>query len=85
MKSDKLMPDDTGLKWFIFSDIGSIWGTDYETGVRGHDDKNPRISNGFGLSMTTPIGPLEMVWGFPVQSKNYDIEENFQFSIGTSF
>ncbi len=85
MKSDKLMPEDTGLKWFIFSDIGSIWGTDYETGVKGYDDKAPRITNGFGLSMTTPVGPLEMVWGFPVKSKNYDIEENFQFSIGTSF
>ena len=23
--------------------------------------------------------------GFPVQSETYDIEENFQFSIGTSF
>ena len=85
MKSDKLMPDDTGLKWFVFSDIGSIWETDYKSGVRGHDDKAPRITNGFGLSMTTPIGPLEMIWGYPVQSKNYDLEENFQFSIGTSF
>ena len=85
MKSDKLMPEDTGLNWFVFSDIGSIWGTDYETGVKGYDDKAPRITNGFGLSMATPVGPLEMIWGFPVQSKNYDIEENFQFSIGTSF
>ncbi len=85
LKSDKLMPEDTGLKWFVFSDIGSIWGTDFETGVQGHDDKEPRITNGFGLSMTTPVGPLEMVWGFPVKSKSYDIEENFQFSIGTSF
>ena len=85
MKSDKLMPEDTGLKWFVFSDIGSIWGTDYESGVQGHDDKEPRITNGFGLSMATPVGPLEMVWGFPVKSKSYDIEENFQFSIGTTF
>ena len=57
-----------------------IWGTDYKAGVRGYDDKAPRITNGFGLSMTTPVGPLEMVWGFPVQSKNYDIEENYQTS-----
>ena len=85
MKSDKLMPDDAGLKWFVFSDIGSIWGTDYETGVKGYDENEPRITSGFGLSMTTPVGPLEMVWGFPLQSKKYDIEENFQFSIGTSF
>ena len=85
LKSDKFMPDDTGLNWFVFSDIGSIWGTDYKSGVRGYNDKNPRITNGFGLSMNTPVGPLQMIWGFPLQSETYDIEENFQFSIGTSF
>ena len=85
LKSEKFMPDDTGLEWFIFSDIGSLWGTDYKSGVRGFDDKEPRVTNGFGLSMKTAVGPLQMIWGFPVQSKNYDIEENFQFSIGTSF
>jgi len=85
LKSDKFMPDDTGLEWFVFSDVGSLWGTDYETGVRGYDDKNPRVTNGFGLSMNTPVGPLQMIWGFPIQSETYDIEENFQFSIGTSF
>ena len=85
MKSDKFMPDDTGLKWFVFSDVGSLWGTDYESGVQGYDDSQPRITNGFGMSMSTPVGPLEMVWGFPLQSKDYDVEENFHFSIGTSF
>jgi len=45
----------------------------------------PRVSNGFGLSMSTPVGPLQMLWGFPIVSKNYDKEENFQFSIGTRF
>ena len=85
LKSDKFMPDDTGLEWLVFSDIGSIWGTDYETGVRGFDDIEPRITSGIGLAMVTPIGPLQMIWGFPLQSQDYDIEENFQFSIGTSF
>ena len=85
LKSDKFMPDDTGLEWFVFSDIGSIWGTDFKSGVRGYNHKNPRITNGFGLSMITPVGPLQMIWGFPLQSETYDIEENFQFSIGTSF
>ena len=85
LKSDEFMPDDTGLEWFVFSDIGSLWGTDYKSGVRGYDDSKPRVTNGFGLSMNTPVGPLQMVWGFPIQSETYDIEENFQFSIGTSF
>lgn len=85
LKSNKFMPEDTGLEWFVFSDIGSIWGTDYETNVTGFDDIEPRITSGFGLAMVTPVGPLQMIWGFPVQSQDYDIEENFQFSIGTSF
>ena len=85
LKSNKFMPEDTGLEWLVFSDIGSIWGTDYETNVKGFDDIEPRITSGFGVAMVTPVGPLQMIWGFPVQSQDYDIEENFQFSIGTSF
>ena len=85
LRSDEYMPDDTGLEWLLFSDIGSIWGTDYETGVQGYDDIEPRITAGFGLSMTTAVGPLQFLWGYPLQSKAYDIEENFQFSIGNSF
>ena len=85
LKSNKFMPEDTGLEWLVFSDIGSIWGTDYETNVKGFDDIEPRITSGFGLAMVTPVGPLQMIWGFPVESQDYDIEENFQFSIGTSF
>ena len=65
--------------------MGSIWETDYEIGVKGFDDIEPRITNGLGIAMVTPVGPLQMIWGFPLQSQNYDIEENFQFSIGTSF
>ena len=38
LKSNKFMPEDTGLEWLVFSDIGSIWGTDYETNVKGFDD-----------------------------------------------
>ena len=79
------MPDDTGLEWLLFSDMGSIWGTDYETGVQGYDDIEPRITAGFGLSMTTAVGPIQFLWGYPLQSKAYDIEETFQFSIGNSF
>ena len=85
LKSNKFMPEDTGLEWLVFSDIGSIWGTDYETNVKGFDDIEPRITSGFGLAMVTPVGPLQMIWGFPLQSQDYDVEENFQFSIGTSF
>ena len=85
LKSDEWLPADTGLEWLLFTDIGSLWGTDYESGVEGVNDISPRITNGFGLSMVTPLGPLQMIWGFPINYKSYDIKENFQFSIGSSF
>ena len=85
LRSDEWMPSETGIEWFIFSDAGSIWGTDFETGVEGFDDSAPRITYGFGLAMITPVGPLQALWGFPIQSKSYDLEEKFQFSLGTSF
>jgi outer membrane protein insertion porin family len=85
IKSDMWLPDETGLEWLLFTDIGSLWGTDYKSGVKGFDDMAPRVTNGFGLSMSTPVGPLQMIWGFPVVSKNYDLEENFNFKIGTTF
>jgi len=85
VRSDKFMPDDTGFEWLLFSDIGSLWGTDYESGVQGYDDIDPRITAGFGLAMSTAVGPIQFLWGYPIQSKTYDVEENFQFSIGSSF
>ena len=85
LRSDEWMPDDTGIEWIVFSDIGSLWGTDYKTGVQGYNDSEPRITTGLGFGMTTPVGPLQLLWGFPLSSKNYDLEETFQFSIGTSF
>ena len=79
------MPDDTGFEWLLFSDIASLWGTDYESGVQGFDDIDPRITAGFGLAISTPVGPIQFIWGYPIQSKTYDLEENFQFSIGSNF
>ena len=73
------------LRFKLNRKSGSLWGTDFKDGVKGIDDKTPRITNGLGFSMSTPIGPLQLLWGFPVVSQSYDKEENFQFSIGTQF
>ncbi|MDB9871246.1 outer membrane protein assembly factor BamA [Alphaproteobacteria bacterium] len=85
IRSEKFMPDDTGFQWLAFVDAGSLWGTDFEANVKGYDDMEPRITSGLGLAISTPIGPLQAIWGFPIASQAYDVNENFQFSIGTSF
>ena len=49
LKSDKFMPEDTGLEWFIFSDVGSLWGTDYKSGLEDMMIKT-KVTNGFGFN-----------------------------------
>ena len=85
LKSRKLVPGDLGIDVSIFSDIGSLWDTDYPNNVTGADDSSPRASAGFALYWNTAVGPLSFIWGWPISEESYDKENNFKFSIGTSF
>ena len=74
---------DLGLRWTVFSDVGSVWGTDYPTGVQGADDSSLRTSLGFGLLWDTAIGPLSFYWADAISKESYDRLKRFQFAIGT--
>ena len=85
VKSRKLIPGDLGIDISIFSDIGSLWDTDYPTNVKGVNDSSPRASAGVAIYWNTAVGPLSFIWGWPISEENYDKDNNFKFSIGTSF
>ena len=85
VKSRKLIPGDLGIDISIFSDFGSLWGTDYPTNVTGVNDSSPRASAGVAIYWNTAVGPLNFIWGWPIIEENYDKDNNFKFSIGTSF
>ena len=85
VKSRKLIPGDLGIDVSIFSDIGSLWDTDYPTNVKGVNDSSPRASAGVAIYWNTAVGPLSFIWGWPISDENYDKDNNFKFSIGTSF
>ena len=85
VKSKKLIPGDLGIDISIFSDIGSLWDTDYPTNVKGVNDSSPRASAGVAIYWNTAVGPLSFIWGWPISEENYDKDNNFKFSIGTSF
>ncbi len=85
VKSRKLIPGDLGIDVSVFSDIGSLWDTDYPTNVKGVNDSSPRASAGVAIYWNTVVGPLSFIWGWPISDENYDKENNFKFSIGTSF
>ena len=85
VKATKLIPGDLGFDISIYSDIGSLWDTDYQTNVTGVNDSSPRVSAGVALYWNTAIGPLNFIWGWPISEESYDKDNNFKFSIGTSF
>ena len=79
------LSDDLGIRWTLFSDFGSVWDTDYPTGVTGADDDKLRQSIGFGFLWDTAIGPLTFYWADAISKSSHDQLKRFQFNIGTRF
>ena len=74
---------DLGMRWTVFSDLGSVWGTDFPVGVTGANDKSLRSSVGVGILWDTFIGPMSFYWANATSKKSYDQTSTFQFAIGT--
>ena len=74
---------DAGVRWTVFSDFGSLWATDFPSGVTKPDEKSMRSSLGLGILWNTVIGPLSFYWAKPLAEQSYDTKKSFQFSIGT--
>lgn len=68
---------EAGIKGVVFYDIGEA-----------QDDLNMselRSDYGFGFRWFSPIGPLRFEWGFPIDPREDDKGNNFEFSIGAPF
>jgi len=85
MTSDAGLDKDLGLRWTVFTDFGSLWGTDYPANVTGPEDSSMRTSIGYGLLWDTAVGPMSFIWAFPMEKKSYDKTKVFQFSFGGRF
>ena len=79
------LSDDLGIRWTVFSDFGSIWDTDYPTGVTKPNDNAMRQTLGVGFLWDTGIGPLTFFWADPLSKESHDKTKRFQFNIGTRF
>uniref|UniRef100_UPI00333E56A5 outer membrane protein assembly factor BamA n=1 Tax=Castellaniella defragrans TaxID=75697 RepID=UPI00333E56A5 len=81
---------DRSLRWFIFSDIGQVTTTDGSECARGignnvEDPCGWKYSAGLGLSWESPLGPLQLSVARPLNAKEGDQKQVFQFQIGTGF
>lgn len=88
---EALMPlpgADRTLRGFVFFDGGTSWGNEYINGQRQDrriDLGDMRYSTGFGIAWISPLGPLKFSYAMPLNDKDTDEVERFQFQIGTGF
>ena len=80
------VPEEFGLRGKLFVDAGMIG---KPSGVDNWDDvyysDKPRVSAGFGLLWRSPMGPINIDFGFPIVDEKYDKREVFRLNFGTGF
>ncbi|WP_194721373.1 outer membrane protein assembly factor BamA [Noviherbaspirillum malthae] len=72
--------NDRTLRWFTFFDAGNV----YAEGAK-FQVSDLRYSVGAGISWVSPIGPLKLSFGVPLNKKEDDRKQSFQFQLGTGF
>ncbi|MDP9108243.1 MAG: outer membrane protein assembly factor BamA, partial [Pseudomonadota bacterium] len=71
---------DRSLRWFTFVDGGNVYAD------RAHISlPELRYSAGIGLSWVSPVGPLRLSYGKPLNAKPEDRKQSFQFQLGQGF
>lgn len=72
--------NDRTLRWFTFFDAGNVFAEGQKISAT-----DLRASAGIGLSWISPIGPLKLSYGKPLNAESTDRKQNFQFQLGTGF
>lgn len=72
--------NDRTLRWFTFVDGGNVFAEGQK--MRASD---LRYSAGIGFSWVSPVGPLKLSYGKPLNLKVGDKPQTFQFQLGTGF
>ncbi|HYF59150.1 MAG TPA: outer membrane protein assembly factor BamA, partial [Burkholderiaceae bacterium] len=68
--------NDQSVRLFTFLDVGNVYADTPDLG-------NLRASFGFGLNWLSPLGPLKLSFGYPLDKEPGDRTQRFQFQIGT--
>ena len=75
-----ILKGDKAVRGSLFLDAGQVW-------ANGSQPQNEsfRYSAGLGVAWSSPIGPLKFSYGIPLNSKEGDRIQRFQFTAGTTF
>lgn len=76
--------DELGIRGRTFFDIGMIGKPDEINSKFVEYSSKPRASIGFGFEWYSPMGKIDIDFGFPILKENYDQKEVFRLNFGTS-
>ena len=75
--------DELGVRGRTFVDVGTTGKPD-NIGDDVDYSSSPRVSVGFGFEWTSPMGKIDIDFGFPIVKEKYDQREVFRLNFGTS-
>ena len=76
--------DELGIRGRTFVDIGTTGKPDNIDTSDVDYSSSPRVSVGFGFEWTSPMGKIDIDFGFPIVKEDYDETEVFRLNFGTS-
>ncbi len=83
------LPEELGVRGRTFTDFGTLSEVDLISEETAEEpileEGSFRVSVGAGVSWSSPFGPIRVDFAVPIVSEEFDEEENFRFSFGTSF
>jgi len=75
-----ILKGDRSVRLSAWADAGQIYAEGLEPNFESF-----RFSAGVGLAWNSPIGPLKFSYGVPLNEKQGDRIQRFQFQVGTVF
>ena len=76
--------EELGIRGRTFLDVGVIGKPDEINTKFVEYSSKPRASVGFGFEWYSPMGKIDIDFGFPILKENYDQKEVFRLNFGTS-
>ncbi len=76
-------PEKSNAEVGLFLDAGNVWGVDYSDEI---DDSNKlRSTVGLNTSWLSPAGPLSFIFSKNISKASTDVDQSFNFRLGTTF
>lgn len=75
--------DELGIKGRTFVDMGMLGKPDNMNSADVEYSSSPRVAAGFGFQWLSPMGQIDIDFGFPIVKEKYDETQVFRLNFGT--